>query len=287
LLGSTSTEDGDSFAEEDFGGTDPLESARNALDGFEGLGGTVRFADGGMELSIAGGGLEQLADLATVGKQFGELPADTALALGFGITDDYAAKTIEELGGEGDEFVDEAENETGLDLPEDLQTILGKAVILSLSGDAPGSLDDLGGVDDVPAGIVIHGDADKIKDLIAKAEDNLGVHLSDIPMVVDGSGDKLAIATSSDYAEELLKSGGLGADDGFRDAVPEADKAAGILYVDFDSEWTDLVSDMVATEEGGTAGEEFQENVAPLRTVGFSTWEDGGAFHALLKITTD
>ena len=288
LTGDTGTDGEDeSFAEEDFGGTDPLESARNALDGFKGLAGTVRFAGSGMELSVAGGGLEQLSDLATVGKQFAQLPADTALALGFGITDDYAAKTIEQLGGEGDDLVAEAEAETGLDLPEDLQTILGKALILSLGGDAPASLDDLEAVDRVPAGLVIHGDADKIEDLISTAEDNLGVHLSDIPMVVDGSGDKVAIATSSDYAEQLLKSGGLGSDDGFRDAVPDADRAAGILYVDFDSEWTDLVSDLVTSEEGDSDGKEFRENVEPLRTLGFSTWADGGTFHALLKVTTD
>jgi hypothetical protein len=105
--------------------------------------------------------------------------------------------------------------------------------------------------------------------------------------VVDGSGDKLAIATSSDYADDLLKSGGLGSDDGFRDAVPDADRAAGILYVDFDSDWSDTLADMVASEEGTDSGDEVHDNLAPLRTVGFNTWEDGDVSHALLKVTTD
>jgi hypothetical protein len=285
--GTAGAGDDESFADEDFSGSSsPVESAKDVLKGFEGLGGTVRFADGGMELSVAGGGIDQFTDLATVGKQFGELPADTAAALGFGVSDDYAEKALQGMDG-ADGFVTEAEQESGLDLPEDLQTLLGKAVILSLGGDAPASLDDIQEVDDVPAGILIHGDADKIKAIIAKAEDNLDLHLSDIPLVVDGSGDKLAIATSSDYADDLLKSGGLGSDDGFRDAVPDADRAAGILYVDFDSDWSDTLADMVASEEGTDSGDEVHDNLAPLRTVGFNTWEDGDVSHALLKVTTD
>jgi hypothetical protein len=285
--GTAGAGDDESFADEDFSGSSgPVESAKDVLKGFEGLGGTVRFADGGMELSVAGGGIDQFTDLATVGKQFGELPADTAAALGFGVSDDYAEKALQGMDG-ADGFVTEAEQESGLDLPEDLQTLLGKAVILSLGGDAPASLDDIQEVDDVPAGILIHGDADKIKAIIAKAEDNLDLHLSDIPLVVDGSGDKLAIATSSDYADDLLKSGGLGSDDGFRDAVPDADRAAGILYVDFDSDWSDTLADMVAGEEGADSGDEVHDNLAPLRTVGFNTWEDGDVSHALLKVTTD
>ena len=282
--GTTGAGDDESFADEDFAGSSsPLESAKDVLKGFEGLAGTVRFADGGMELSVAGGGIDQITSLATVGKQFGELPADTAAALGFGVSDDYAEKA---LAGSGD-FLADAEQESGLDLPEDLQTLLGDAVILSLGGDAPASLDDLQDVGDVPAGILIHGDADKIKAIIAKAEDNLDMHLSDIPLVVQGSDDKLAIATSSDYADELLKSGGLGSEDGFRDAVPDADRAAGILYVDFDSDWSDTLADMVASDEGAESGDEVSDNLAPLHTVGFSTWEDGDVSHALLKVTTN
>jgi hypothetical protein len=288
LTGGSFTDDGEPFAEEDFGGSaDPLEPAKDALDDFAGLGGTVRFADGGMELSLAGGGIQRLTDLATVGKQLGELPADTALAFGFGVTDDYAERAIDELGSDGEDFVTEAEKETGLDLPEDLQTLLGKAVIVSIGGDAPSSPDDLQGIEDVPAGIVLHGDADRIKEIIATVEENLDLHLSDIPLVVDGSDDKVAIATSSDYADELLESGGLGSDGGFRDAVPDADRAAGIFFVDFDSDWTDLIADMVSTEEGESSGDELRDNVGPLRTLGFSTWEDGDASHALLKITTN
>ncbi|MBW8750014.1 MAG: DUF3352 domain-containing protein [Propionibacteriales bacterium] len=287
LLGGTNDNGDQSFADENFAGTDPLASAKDALKDFDGLAGTVRFAGGGMELSVAGGGVSQLSDLATVGKDFGELPADTAVALGIGIPDDYAKKTLEQMGSGGDDFVTEAEKQAGLTLPEDLQTLLGRSVIASLGGDAPGSLDDIKSPDDVPAGVLIHGDADKIKQIIATAEDHLDMHLSDIPLVVEGSDDKVAIATSSSYADDLLKSGGLGSQSRFRDAVPDSDRAAGILFVDFDSPWGDTVADMVGSDESQSAGDEVRHNIAPLRALGFNTWEDGDVSHALLKITTN
>jgi hypothetical protein len=240
-----------------------------------------------MELSVAVGGVQQLSGLASVGKEFGQLPSDTAAALGFGVSDDYAAVVVEQLGPDSDEMVAEAEKETGLSFPGDLQTLLGKAVILSLGGDAPASLDEIEGLDDVPVGLVIHGDADKIEDLVATAEDNLGVHLSDIPVVLEGSEDKVAIATSEDYARELLKSGSLGSKDAYRDAVPKADDAAGILYVDFDSAWRTAVVDAVTQEEGRSSGEELDANLAPLRSVGVSSWQDGDVSHALVKLATD
>lgn len=267
-------------------GADPLDSAKAALDGFKGLGGTVRFADAGMELSVAGGGISQLRSLATVGAQLGDLPADTSAALGFGVDPDFAQRVLDQAVNSEDPLTD-IERDTGLDLPADLQTLLGRAVTLSLGGDAPASLDDADSIEDVPAGLVIHGDADRIKAVIAKVEDHLGMHLSDVPLVVDGSGDKLAIATSADYAAQLLAPGRLAAQDDFRNAVPEAERASGIFYLDFDSAWRDALTDLVSGEAGDTAGGEFDANSRPLRSLGLSTWEDGDVTHALLKVSVD
>jgi hypothetical protein len=272
------------------GGTtseDPFGSVKDALKNFQGLGGTLRFAGGGMELSVAGGGLSQLSDLTTVGNEVGDLPDDTAVALGFGVSKDYAQKMVDQMGSQGDDFVAQAEDQTGLDLPGDLQTLLGHAVTLSLGGDAPKSLDDVQAVDEVPAGLVIHGDADKIKAIIAKAEDHLDMRLSDIPLVIEGSGDKVVLATSRDYAADLLKPGTLGSDADFRDAVPHAGDADGILWVDFDSAWRESLVGTARSEDGDGAAEDADANTKPLRSLGLSSWKDGSVSHVLLKITTD
>jgi hypothetical protein len=264
----------------------PLTEAENALKGFQGLGGTVRFAGGGMELSLAGGGIRQIEGLATVGSQVGDLPADTAVALGFGVGKDFADKVLGQMVNAEDPLSD-IEHDTGLDLPEDLQTLLGRAVVLAVGGNVPKSIDDIQEISDVPAGIVIHGDAGRIRAVLEKAEDHLDVRLSDVPLVVKGSDDELVVATSADYASQLLKSGGLGSDDGFRSAVPNADKATGILYLDFDSPWRDSLIQVVTGDEGDDVGAEIDANTDPLRSFAMSSWDDGDVTHALLKLATD
>jgi hypothetical protein len=260
----------------------PLDSAKDALDGFEGLGGTVRFADGGMELAVAGSGIQQIRSLATVGPEVGDLPADTAAALGFGVDQDFATRMLDQMVNTEDPLSD-IEQETGLDLPGDLQTLLGRAVTISLGGDAPASVDDIHDVADVPAGVVIHGDAARIRTVIDKLEHRFDLHLSDIPVVVESSTDRVVLATSKDYADELLGAGRLGSVDNFRSAVPDADRATGILYVDFDSKWRDS---LIAMAEGGDT-EEADANTAPLTALGLSTWQDGTVSHGLLRLGTD
>jgi hypothetical protein len=232
---------------------------------------------------VAGGGVDQLQGLATIGPDVSDLPADTAAAVGFGVGKDYAQQLVEAFTGLAD--LTTLEDRTGLHLPDDLQTLLGSGVTLSLGGHAPHSLSDISGPEDVPAGVVLHGDPDQIQAVIAKVEQHLGMQLSDIPMDVQGSGHKLAISTGG-YGPELLKDGTLGSVSGFRDAVPEAGKAGAILYVDFDSAWRDAVAREL-TKEGGTSEADFDANTKPLHTLGLSSWLDGDTFHGLLKVTTD
>lgn len=284
LLGDTSAGSG---ATGDLGSTNPFASPKKALTGFEGLGGTIRFSGGGMELSLAAGGLTTVADSPPVGDEIGDLPGDTAVALGFGVGKDYAKSVLDRLGGQGDDLSQQAEDQAGLDLPGDLQTLLGTAVTLSLGGKAPSSLDDLHGPADLPVGLVIHGDAEKIKAIIAKVEDHLGRSLSDIPLNVDDAGGKVAIGPGDYAGNELLKNGDLGEKHNFADAVPDADKAGAILYVDFDSAWRDLLVKAVTDEEGASSGNVLDENTKPLRSLGISSWIDGGVTHALFKLTTD
>ena len=257
-------------------------AAKDLLAGFAGLAGTVRFSDGGMELAVAYGGLDQLRDAPVVGDEVGQLPGDTAIALGFGASPTGTGRTVEQFAGTD---LASAEDETGLQLPDDLATLLGKAVTLSLGGPAPRSFDDIEGPDDLSAGLVIHGDAAKIKAIIATLEDHLGFQLSDVPIAVQDSGDKVALSTGG-YGSTLLKDGDLGSKDGFRTAIPEADKASSVLYVDFNSPWRDLFVEAVSGESP-RAGSGVGENTEPLRSLGISAWQDGAVTHGLLKVTTD
>jgi hypothetical protein len=266
-------------------GADPFKN-------FKGMAGTMRFSDGGMELAVATGGTTDLSGGRVVGPQVSRLPSDTAIALGFGVPKDFAAALVDQLGGtvagSSGDFAGEVESETGMDLPDDLQTLLGESLTFSLGGDVPASLDSVDRPDEVPAGLLIHGDdPDQIKAVIAKIEDHLGTSLADIPLVLDASDDAVVIATSQDYADELLKSGGLGSTDRYRSAVPEVDRASGLLYLDFDSKWRDAIADVVAGEDGDDAGQRFDENTKPLKSLGISSWNDDGVTHTVVKLAID
>jgi hypothetical protein len=267
---------------------DPTKAAKKALAKFQGLGGTVRFADGGMELAMAGGGLSNGS--ATVGKKVGALPKDTAVAFGLGVPDGYAKTFVDQFKGaagtDTEDFISQAETETGLDLPDDLQTLLGDALTLSLGGEAPATLDDLAGPDELPVGLLIHGDADKIEAVIEKIEERTGLSLSDVPVVLSAGDGKVALSPSSEYADELLKSGSLGSSANFKAAVPDADRAMAILYVNFDSPWRNIVIDLIGKDSSSDA-KDFDANTKPLKSLGVSSWVDGDVTHALVKIATD
>lgn len=269
----------------------PFDAFTEQLKDFDGLAGSLRFADGGMELSVATSGFDQIASTATVGKQIGSLPADTALAAGFGVPADYAKDLVEQLTCASDpenDLVAQAEEETGLDLPEDLATLLGSALTFSVGGDAPSDLSAVDGFDDLPLGLAIHGDTSKIEDVIAKVEEHLGKSLEDeLDAGVTTSDSVLVVSPSTDYADTLLGKGGLGSSDDFQDAVPEADKSAAILYLDFDSGWRDALLDLARGEGASESDLELaDENTKPLKSLGISTWVEDGASHILLKLAT-
>jgi len=272
-------------------GEDPFDAITEQLKDFEGLAGTIRFADGGMELSVATSGLDQIASTATVGKQIGSLPADTALAAGFGVPKDYAKDLVEQLscasGPDGD-LVAEAEDESGLDLPDDLTTLLGSALTLSVGGDAPSDLSEVDGLADLPLALAIHGDTAKIEDVIEKVEEHLGKRLEDeLDAGITSSDSVLVVSPSDEYADTLLGKGGLESSDDFQDAVPEADKSAAILYLDFDSEWREALLDLARGEGISDSDLELaDENTKPLKSLGVSTWVEDGASHILLKLAT-
>jgi hypothetical protein len=159
-------------------------------------------------------------------------------------------------------------------------------VTLSLGGDAPDSPDSLEGPADLPLGLLNHGDADKISAIIEKIEEGLGMSLSDLPLNVETADGKVALSPG-DYGDELLDNGDLGSEDSFRSAIPDADRVEGAIYVDFESDWLDLLVDVIADEEGSDTAREVEENLEPLRSLGISSWTDGDVSHGLVKISTD
>jgi Protein of unknown function (DUF3352) len=269
------------------------DEVKEILDDFSGAAMTVRFDDGGLEVETASStdvfGADAISTSDNAGESIETLPDDTAAAIAVGFEQGWFADYLDSMQTfagtdiDVDELIAEAEDELGLDLPDDAETLAGDSAVIAVGGDFdPG--DFVGSDVDItqlPIGVKIKGDADAIQDVIDKILD--GQDLSegaDELFVSDSEGDFVAIGPNEDYREQLLDHGRLGDSDAYRDVVRESDDAASVFYVNFDAGggWLEDLFD---------GDEEFQDNLAPLEAAGMSTWEDDGVGHAVLRITTE
>jgi hypothetical protein len=255
-----------------------------AFKDFKGAAAGLKFADGGIELSFAGGGAAK-AGSKTVGKHVGALPKDTAAVVAVAVPE-KALESLKSRGSKQDslswlgEFFTPG---TGLDLPDDLITLLGSSLSFSVGADAPADLNEVAGPGDLPLGLLVHGDEAKIKAVIAKVEANTGSKLSDLPATLSSKDGKVAIATTSGYADDLLADGSLGDAEGYQDVVSHADDAQAVLYVSFENKWVDALRDLAGKEDDKDL-DEVADNLAVLRALGASFWRDGDTGHGLVRI---
>jgi hypothetical protein len=269
-----------------------LDQLHTMFQDFDGAAGVVRFSDGAIEAEFTGKGLP--SNIGAVdgdgGPDVATLPGTTAAAFSLAFRDgwlkDYLDTMNEVLGGGQslDEMLGQAEQQTGLQLPEDLETLLGDGI--SVSVDAGADLKKLTESPDptqVPAGIRIKGDSAKITAIIDKLKKAAG---PDGDMVKVASGDGIvAVGLDPEYVDQLTKRGALGDVEAFSDVVPEADRATSVLYVNFDAGdgWAEELADLVSSGDA-----EVKQNIAPLDALGVSAWQDDDQVqHALLRLTTD
>ncbi|HEY1134844.1 MAG TPA: DUF3352 domain-containing protein [Nocardioides sp.] len=265
-----------------------LESAAD----FEGAALTLRFADGGLELAAATqaateDGAPQVTD-GTAAELAGGLPADTAAVAAIGLVDGWYDALLEQLESNGisrdeiDDAVDTIEDETGLSLPEDAETLLGEGAAVSVgSGIDVDQLDD-GDIEGAEVGMTVRSDeTDAISDLVDDLLDALGAPRDFDPNVTAGGDGTTVASPASGYADDLASSDGLADSELFRDVVPETDGVHALVFVDFtaDGGW---LADIVRAD-----GEhEVADNLEPLAALGLSVRVDGDVAHTLLRVTT-
>ena len=247
---------------------DAIPAAVDALKDFGGMAATLRFSDGSLELEVAGDGGR--AQDALGGSDRGDdvlatLPDDTAAALGVGFAEGWLGTLVDA------ETLRQLADESGLDLPDDAETLVGRSAALAVGGDVdPEAIFGWGADSDLPVGLKVLGDADAIGAVVDELGGGLGT---------DSDGDVVVAGPDADYRQQLLADGGLGDLDAFRHAVPDAEDAAAVLFVNFDAgDWLDRFAD---------GDEEFAANVAPLEALGASAQVDDGTSHLVLRVTTD
>jgi len=244
---------------------------------FGGAAATLRFSDGGVEVESAADFGRTTSASDEAGSLVESLPDDTAVAAGASVGDDWfdtAMGSLGEVCGDGfdaDSLEDQLSQMTGLDLPTDLDTLLGDGVAISLSGDFdPRNLDD---PSDAPVALKVKGDPDAIEKVVGKISDRLG---GTGVLGTDKDGDEIAIGPNESYRKAVLGDGGLGGDSTFKNVVPDADKASAILYVNFNA-----FDDLAASDQ------EVAENYKVLDGLGISAWYDGTTQHAFARLSTD
>ncbi len=261
---------------------DEVADALAAYKDFRGAAAVLRFADGGIELALAGGGGQSIEGEETVADHVAAMPGDTALLFALAVPPGaFDAINKADTDGLGSDFLGEM---LGIDFPDDLETLLGKSLSISLGGDAPDDLGSVEGPGDLSIGALIRGDSDEIEDVIAKLEERSGSSLEELEVTKKSEDGKVVIASTSEYADQLLGDGSLSDDDGFEDAVPNADDAQMILYADFDGEWGRALVDTVR-EDGDDESREVAANLEVLRAFGASAWTEGDVSHGLVRLS--
>jgi hypothetical protein len=282
---------------------DADQQVADALAGFEGAAAQVRFADGAVELEMAAGveGGDRLSGGGDAADLVGSLPDDTVLAAGSSLGEELLADldrqttggtedgsgdgTGDDLGGL-DEMTDDLLG--GFFAPDDLDlpALLGDAVALAVGPDL--DLEGLfsGTTTDVPVAVLTTGERSAADDAATGLGAGLGALLGTEPSVA-GEDGRVVLGLSPAWADEVARGGSLGDQDAYRDALPGAEDASSLLFVDFDAVLDLVTSSIPDGFDDGESEAELADNLGPLRALGVTGSVDEDRVRVLLRLTTD
>ncbi len=265
------------------------EELQRMIDDFDGMAATVRFDGGAVEIEYAMSNyqpdLTGFIDSQNGADMVAGLPDDTVAAFGMSLEEgwagamlDYVKRNLPDESATIDEQLAQFESETGLAFPEDIETLLGEGVTVSLgSGLDPDAVAN-GGPGEVPVGIRIDGDADEIQAVLDKIAAQAGPEVAELMQVTEGDGYAV-LALQDGYRGELEGGGSLGDSAAYAEVV-ESDKAQSVLFVNFNTD-----DDWLVRLTGDSP--EVSKNLEPLSAFGVSGWVDDDVVHGLLTVTTD
>ena len=132
-----------------------------------------------------------------------------------------------------DELIADMEEESGLELPEDAETLVGEAFAIAVSSDidieAMVNNEDFS---DLGVGVKVKGDPDAIEEVLDKIRPQ-----TDDPELLQSksSDDYVSFSPNEDYLDQLSEDGDLSGLDTYKDVVPESDKASSVFYLNVDA----------------------------------------------------
>lgn len=210
-------------------------------------------------------------------KRFGKLPSGSVAAAGIADGDKLVPQGFEEMRKamaaaatdsdpvpeeSFDDAVASAEEYLGVQLPEDLATLMGSEFSVALA-QWPGE-----DAETIEVGARSTTDPDAALAIMDKVQQSLiaGNDSAALPIVTRKVADGIIVASSDEQADRLAAEGSLDENPIFKKALPDAGNANGAFWVD------------LAAVIGGVAGADADENLKPLLALGATAaWEEDGS----------
>ncbi|RIQ12954.1 DUF3352 domain-containing protein [Jiangella rhizosphaerae] len=262
-----------------------LDEARELIDEtYRSVALSVRFDDRYAELAgvVTGSSYHALEG----GGVDASVPDDTTLFLGSHDAGQYLRDTWDaslESVPDGAEMLAELEAQTGLVLPDDLATVLGEELVVAAdAGDLDAEAFEYGDFSSIDLGARVVTDPDAFADLWQRIQGlaaDAGAPLDELPLQTTDDG--YVLATSEDYAAQLLEGGGLADTDAYRTAVADADDADSAFFVNVDT-----VEQHILDAAGGSLGEDETRSIEALQAIGMAMHLADGHMELSLRVTT-
>lgn len=198
----------------------------------------LRFDADAIELvGVSRGATSVKKPTATAGSTITRLPADTAVALSVSGLDQAIGQSwdgiVKGIGAQtpGEDVTGELkamESQLGISLPGDLQTLLGRNLVLAVPDQ------DFASGDNPQFGARVTTDASRADAVVTRLERLALQSGGELPIVHQAKGDQFYLASSRDYLGKLTADGTLGDSTAFTAAVPDAKDAQYVLFADLD-----------------------------------------------------
>lgn len=280
---STGVDDSDDTDGETYAmfGTPISDHLRQRLKSFSGAGGVVRFVDGSLEVEVVGDPLvtsgSDRYDGTDARTMVTALPDDVAAAFGGGFRDGWAEDAVQQGTSPWDtdqtpEGAAQAfEEATGL-TADDLADLGGERIAFAAGSDFAEAMFSFEATS-VPVAARVEGDQDAIEAALEKLRAALGKGSAN-QLLSERIEGGLLIGTDRAFLDSLVDPADTLAHSArFRAAVPHAEDAMTIAYLDFDA--------------AGLPTDGDDADLAPLSTLGMSVTAEGDQERMVVRLTFD
>ncbi len=265
-----------------FGPTFPVDGSSSELDflrsTYQRAAVTFRFQADHAEFATAVYG--QTPDVSHGDNQIVNLPDSTVFAASEAGGGERLAQSWDDIMAEANKSGVDIESQiqsfadqTGLVIPDDIETILGDNVMFALDGGGL-TADALSAQDpsQLNLGVRFTGDATKMNAIYDKVVSLLQQETSgSVPFVKKDAADGLVIASNDTYADQLASDGNLGDTDAFTSVVEDGASKEFVLFFNFDQIEEQVLQ--AAQDSGAPPG--VIDNLRPLQSVAITSETDG------------